>query len=148
VMAIGDNLIITYFTQATNIAFSKVNEYEERLKKENPINIKKELAFEIVKELYGEHDAKMAEEEFKNIVQSKELPKELETLEINAKENISIIDNLVKAGISPSRSEAKRLFEQGGVSVNNKTLTDTDTKLKEGDVLRIGKRRVVKISLK
>ncbi len=55
VMTINDDLIIQYFTLATNLPLSKISDYEKKLKKENPINIKKELAYQIVKELHNQN---------------------------------------------------------------------------------------------
>ena len=141
-MAVEDKFIINYFTLATNISLEKIKTYEERLKSENPINIKKELAHVIVTELHDKESADGAQENFESTVQNKELPEEVEIL------NASVLEDLIKAGMVSSRSELKRLIEQEGIKINDKTIGDIDVKLKEGDVLRIGKRRVVKISSK
>ena len=141
VMAVEDRLIITYFTLVTNIHFEKIKEYEERLNSQNPINIKKELAFQIVKELHGEEEAKEAQKEFEKTVQNKELPNEIEQV------NAHSLENLINANIIPSKSELKRLSEQGGIKVNDQIAT-INVELKIGDIVRIGPRRVVKISLK
>ena len=142
IMAVEDKFIITYFTLATNISLEKIKIYEERLKLENPINIKKELAHVIVTELHDKESADGAQENFESTVQNKELPEEVEIL------NASVLEDLIKAGMVSSRSELKRLIEQEGIKINDKTIGDIDVKLKNGDVLRIGKRRVVKISSK
>ena len=141
-MAVEDKFIINYFTLATNISLEKIKTYEERLKSENPINIKKELAHVIVSELHDKESADGAQENFESTVQNKELPEEVEIL------SASVLEDLIKAGMVSSRSEFKRLIEQEGIKINDKTIGDIDVKLKEGDVLRIGKRRVVKISSK
>ena len=70
------------------------------------------------------------------------MPEEVEIL------NASVLEDLIKSGMVSSRSELKRLIEQEGIKINDKTIGDIDVKLKNGDVLRIGKRRVVKISSK
>jgi tyrosyl-tRNA synthetase len=141
-MAVEDKLIITYFTLATNIPLEKIKTYEERLKTENPINVKKDLAFTIVSELHDKTFAQEAQKNFEKIVQNKELPEEIENL------NASALEDLIKTGIVSSRSELKRLIDQGGIKINDKTANDINSELKTGDILKVGKRRIVKISLK
>ena len=145
VMAVEDNLIITYFTLVTNVLSSGIKEYEERLKTENPINIKKELAFEIVKELHGQKEAEEAQKEFESRVQNKEMPEEKEKVEFDR--IFTTEEALVKAGLVKSKSEVKRLIEQGGITLNNKTVSDPGSKIENG-TLKIGKRRYIEIVIK
>lgn len=146
VMAIPDELLLNYFLLATNLEPSEIKKYEERLKKkENPIEIKKELAFVIVNELYSKEDAEKAQKEFEKLVQNKELP--LNILEIKVKENITVSEALIEIGFAESKSEAKRLIEQGGVSLGDKKITDTDSKISTG-LLKVGKKRFTKIVIK
>ena len=78
VMAINDNLIIQYFTLATNLPISEILKFEKKLKqKENPINIKKELANQIVKELHDARSAEKAQENFEKTVQNNEVPDDI-----------------------------------------------------------------------
>nr|MBI5455559.1 tyrosine--tRNA ligase [Candidatus Levybacteria bacterium] len=141
IMAIPDEFLLTYFLLSTNLEIVKIKKYEDRLKKkENPINIKKELAFEIVKELHSEKSAKDAQKEFERTVQNKELPQKLEEKEFE--KNFTVLDAL-----EGSNSERKRLIEQGGVYLNEKRVTDPNQKLESG-TLRIGKRRFVKVVIK
>jgi tyrosyl-tRNA synthetase len=143
-MAIADNLIVSYFTLATNVPMNKVGEYEKRLKAgENPLNIKKELAHQIVKELHSEQAADGAQKEFEKTVQHKELPMHITEIKIPKDQNMLML--LFMAGIK-SHSEAKRLIEQGGVSINGKRINDQNAELEEG-ILRIGKRTVIKIKI-
>ncbi len=146
VMAITDNLIIQYFTLATNLELDKIEEIKKRLKKENPINIKKELAFQIVKELNGEKEALKAKEDFEKTIQNKELPVEEELLELSVKANHTILDILLIGEFAQSRSDAKRLVEQGGVSLNDIKITNTNDIAKPG-LLKVGKRKFAKIVL-
>lgn len=148
VMAVEDKLIITYFTLATNVPLEKIEAYEKRLKSENPINIKKELAHLIVRELHDKKSADEAQGNFEKTVQNKELPRDIETLTINVGDSVTVADNLVKANLVQSRSEIKRLVEQEGIRVNDKIIDNTNFELKAGDLLKVGKRRVVKISSK
>lgn len=145
VMAIKDSLIIQYFTLATNISFDKILDYEKKLKKENPVNIKKELAFEIVKELHTEKDARVAQKEFERTVQNKELPADILKLPISG--GLTASEVLIAGGFAESKSEAKRLIEQGGVSLNDEKINDSEFKITEG-TLKVGKKRFAKIVVK
>lgn len=141
VMAVPDDFILNYFLLATNLDVEQIKKFEERLKKkENPINIKKGLAFQIVKELHNEKLAENAQQDFERTVQHKELPTEFEQLEL--KRNSTILDAL-----SGSNSEKKRLIEQGGVYLNDKRVTDSNQKIENG-TLKIGKRRFIKVVIK
>lgn len=149
VMAISDDLIIQYFTLVTRISNEKIAEFEQRLKIENPIDIKKELALTIVSSLYNEDAAKEAGDFFEKTVQKRELPDEIPTLEINVNEHITVSDLLVKANLAPSKSEAKRLVEQGGVEVNSEVIKSPTQEIIPEDnmVIRVGKRNFVRIKL-
>ncbi len=146
VMAVVDNLIINYFTLATSLSMAKIGKYEEKLKNgENPLNIKKELARQIVKELHNENTAEEAQKEFEKTVQHKETPVEISELPVE--ESSTISEALVTGNFVESNSEAKRLIEQGGVTLNKKRISDPDSKIEEG-TLKIGKKRFARVVIK
>lgn len=152
VMAIDDGQIMNYVALTTNWPLKeKELEFEYRLKSENPINIKKDLAFEIVKELHSEKDAADAKENFESMVQNKELPKNIPIF--SPEEAFStggrwIEDVLINTKSVASRSEAKRLIEQGGVYWNDKKIINPKQIMNaENATIRIGKRKFVKIEL-
>ena len=148
VMAVPDEYILNYFLLATNLSVDKISDYEKRLKKENPINIKKELAFEITTELHNEKSAQEAQEEFEKTVQGKELSEKIELLSINASDSLTALDILINSKIVSSRSEAKRLIEQRGITIDGKEITNANFDFKDGQILRIGKRKIFKIKTK
>ncbi len=146
IMAIKDELISNYLLLATNFSLDEIKVFEKRLKsKENPRDIKKELAFQIVKELYDEKLAKKAKEEFENIVQNKEMPQDI--LEIKLSDGITASDTLVAINFAKSNSEAKRLIEQGGTLLDDIKITDSNLKIKSG-IIKVGKKRFAKIVIK
>lgn len=147
VMSIKDGLIVEYFTLVTNVPDKQIEEIEKRLTDgENPINVKKELAFEIVRNIYSETDAKDAQEVFEGAVQRHELPTnipEFETLP-----NATITDILVDSKAVESRSEAKRLIEQGGVEIDGKRLRlGTSFTPKNGVTIKAGKHTFIRIKM-
>jgi tyrosyl-tRNA synthetase len=147
VMSINDDLVITYFTLATDISDEKIRTYEKKLKKENPINVKKELAFEIVKQLHNQKSAEQAQKEFEKTIQDKDI-----NIEVFPTKNFfsTIFDIVSQLAGNDSRSETKRLIQQGGVSVNNKkiNLQDANQNIKEGMIIKVGQRKIVRIQIK
>jgi tyrosyl-tRNA synthetase len=153
-MAVEDNLIIDYFTLATNLPMDRVAEFEQKLKAgENPINVKKELAHRIVKELHDEHAANAAQKEFEKTVQNKELPENLPEIDITKYLSgpgfVSIVDVLLREGIVESKSKAKLLIDQKGIRLDGKNIDNRaiEFKLNSEHVLEVG-RRAYKVVVK
>ncbi len=147
IMAINDNLIIQYFTLATNVSIEKIQQIE-KVVKENPMTAKKNLALEITKEMHGEKNAAKAQEYFEKTVQDKEVPTDMPVYRYIGNNNI--IEILVQTKLADSKSEAKRLIEQGGVTFDNKVIRDANTTLDlTGEhLLKVGKRKFLKIKTK
>lgn len=147
VMSIKDNLILEYFRLGTNVSEEKLKEIEEKLKNnENPMGLKKELAFQIVSELHTEDDAKKAQKEFEKVVQNKEIPDDLQVYVV---ENIKILDDvLIDSNLVSSKSEVKRLAEQGGIEIDGQKVSIDQLKqeVSSGSVIKVGKHKYLKIS--
>lgn len=150
VMSVRDDLIIEYYTLATDLPLNIINEVKDRLDGgENPMPIKKELAKQIVAELHSPKQAEEAEESFTKIVQQKAVPTDIPsfTLPKELASNATITDVLVKSGLVSSKSDAKRVVEQGGTSVDSKTVTNPNAPFepKDGQIIKVGKHRFIKI---
>lgn len=147
VMRVEDNLIIDYFTLATNTPLEEIKKIEKELKEENPINIKKKLARVIVSELYDDKAAQKAEESFGKTVQNKEMPEEITEARVK-KDSLVNSDLLVEIGLAVSKSEAKRLFEQGGVEVDGGRINLKDpVEVIEDMIIKVGKRKFARIKI-
>lgn len=146
IMAINDDLIIQYFTLATDMSALAVEKIAKEFKNGNPINAKKELAREIIKELYAEKEAEDAENNFEKTVQKKEAPEKMEIHTLK-KSKESLTDILVETKLAESKSNAQRLIEQGGVSIDGVIATDPNEiiKLKNEKVIKVGKHRFIKL---
>lgn len=148
VMSIPDSLMMKYFRLLTDKSDAELAEYDRELlnKAVNPRDIKLALGVEITSQFYGREIALNAEKEFVNIFRNKELPEEMPEIKLPA-ESISIVDLLVSHANISSRSEARRLIDQGGVRVNDEVLDDIHSVLdvSDGDVLRIGKKRFYRL---
>ncbi|MDE6868430.1 MAG: tyrosine--tRNA ligase [Clostridia bacterium] len=112
---------------------------------ESRINEKKEiLAYELTKLVHGEQKAAFAQAQARAAFGGGgELPEKDVIVE-----NPTIINVLVAAGICQSNGEARRLIQQGGVSLNDNKVTDINSAVKNGDVIHKGKKVHVKINLK
>lgn len=149
VMSIPDNLIISYFELFTDVPLGEIKKYEKELKegKVNPSNLKRKLAFEIVKDYHSEKEAKKSEKEFNRIFKEKRSPSDIPSVKIKEKK-LPLLDILFKTNLSPSKAEAKRLVLQGAVKIDGKTEKDwrREVEIKKGQIFQAGKRKFVKIS--
>jgi tyrosyl-tRNA synthetase len=150
IMSIPDSLMMKYFRLLTDKSDAELAEYDRKLLNNavNPRDLKLALAVEITSQFFGRETALNAQEEFISIFRNKELPEEMPEIKLPA-ESISIVDLLVSHANISSRSEARRLIDQGGVRVNDEVLDDVHSVLavSEGAVLRIGKKRFYRLVL-
>jgi len=124
VMAFTDNQISIGFEILTSYDLEQLDEINQRLDSgENPILLKKELAYEITKDIKGEKEAISAQHFFENVFQKKDVELNLPEKTLNIS-NIQITDLLVEIGSSESKSQARRLIEQGAVKINEEKITD------------------------
>lgn len=147
VMSLKDDLILDYFLLATDTSYGEIEDIKKRLETgENPMNLKKELALKVVTELHNEEEAKHASENFQSTVQNKELPTDIP--EYKLKDDQGVLEVLVESQSVESKSEAKRLLEQGGLELNGEKLNleTINQTLKNDDILKIGKHKYLKIT--
>lgn len=143
VMAMPDFAIIPMVENVTQLEPGEVQKIKEDLESGiNPKEIKIKLAQEIVRMYFGEDASRESKDEFDKIFSKKELPDGIESLDMAGK---NIVEVLVESGISKSKSEAKRLVDQGGIHINDKQIEDWEYEAKPGDVVRAGPRKFLKI---
>jgi len=151
-MSIPDTLIYAYFELATNVSNEKLKEIKAALEdgKTNPRDLKRELARTLVAMYYDEAAAIKAQEEFDKIFIKKEIPDEIEEFNIEENKEINILDLLLLVNFAPSKGEAKRLVQQGGVSIDGEKVSDVhqNIKIKSGMILKVGKRKFLKLTKK
>ncbi len=134
VMSLKDELIKTYFSLATAVG-------SEGIDFSNPLLSKKQLAFQIVSELYGNDAAHEAQEYFEKTFQKAE-PEFKEELSLTGEG--TVLD--VLSGKVGSTSELKRLVHANAVEVNGEVVTNIKMQLKSGDKVQVGKRGFYTIS--
>ena len=152
-LSIADSLIYTYYELATDISNAELTKVKSDLENPevNPRNIKRALAKKLVEMYHSAESAKEAEEEFDKIFIKKEIPDEIPLFEItNGQKEISILDLITTVNFAPSKGEARRLVQQGGVTLDGEKIADISAivQLKPENILKVGKRKFIKIIVK
>ena len=156
VMSVPDNLMIRYFELVTDVSLDEIGKIKTGLESNDlhPRDVKKMLAREIVKLYHRQSAAIVAEEEFEKVFKNKLYPEEIKKLILN-KDNLKegkmwLIKLIVLSGVVDSKSEARRLIEQGGVRINGKKISDPhlDLTVEEGMILKIGRLNFIKLFIK
>ncbi|WP_281526065.1 tyrosine--tRNA ligase [Intestinibacter bartlettii] len=140
------------------LTFLPLEEIKEMEKWEgSELNKAKEiLAYELTTLVHSEEDAKAAQESARALF-SQGNAANMPTVELSDADledgKIDIISLLVKADLAPSRSEARRNIQQGGVSVNGEKVTDIQAtvakeELVDGAVVKRGKKKFKKVVVK
>jgi tyrosyl-tRNA synthetase len=146
-MSIVDDIIIQYFMLLTNVPTDTIKQLAIDLEscKLHPMELKKQLAFTITAQYHGEAEAKKAQEIFEKTVQNKEAPENIQPLALSP--GATVQDAVMQSRIVKSKSDARRLIEQGGVQLDGNKLTDPSAVLPNSgkSTLKIGKRAYFKI---
>ena len=150
VMSVRDDLIMRYFEMLTRVSFEAIREYEKKLKAgENPKRVKMALAFEIVRMYHGDKAALGAEDAWQKTFSEGAIPTDVKTVKVKIK--IPLVDILIKEGIVASKSEFRRLIEEGAIkfkgTLEEKKIIDPNSLVGEAGALRIGKKRFLKIEI-
>lgn len=146
-LSIPDKLMYDFFLLATNIPNSELNGIKTEITN-NPRDTKRRLAREIVALYHSQEAAKASEEEFDRIFVKKDIPDVIEELQYGSLGSvINIVQLLVDTKLTPSKGEARRLVEQGGITVNNEKISDpkTDIQLNDSKIIKVGKRKFLKL---
>lgn len=112
---------------------------------------KEVLAFEVTKQVHGEEEAVKAQNTARKVFAGTGVDENMPTVEVSFEEGISLLDLMAGTGITPSKGEARRLVQQGGVSLGGEKVTDiayqvTDADFGEGYlILKKGKKAIYKV---
>lgn len=148
VMEVPDELVIKYFELATDEHPDKIDEIKEELANgKNPRDVKYELA-KIITGLYHlPKEVQEAIEFYEAAFGKKAIPDNIPELSLkeNQKLLIDLLPMLIKKNYTPSNSEFRRLVQQGGLQINQIQIKDLMHEIKDGDVLKIGKKKFIKL---
>ncbi|SMB98905.1 tyrosyl-tRNA synthetase [Thermanaeromonas toyohensis ToBE] len=147
-MSLPDELMLLYFELVTTLSLEELEDVRRGLAQGtlHPRDAKMYLAREIVKLYHGEAAALQAEAEFRKVFQERELPEEIPEVEV-LEARMWAPRLLVRCGLAPSTSEARRLILQGAVKMDGVKLKDpeADIEISPGAVLQVGKRKFVRL---
>ena len=153
---VGDQDVMKCIRMLTFLPLETINEMDTWA--DNRINEKKEvLAYELTALVHGEEEAKNAQAAARALFAGGGDDAHMPTTELTADQltdgEIAIMDLLTVCKLIPTRSEGRRLIQQGGVTVNEEKVTALDAKftadqLKEGLKIRKGKKVYHKAILK
>ena len=153
VMSISDELMWKYYNLLSRCSLQEIEEKKEKANQGtlNPKFAKMELAYELVTRFYPKIEADKAQEEFNRIFQSKQNPSDIEEVALAVTDpKILVTQLMLLSHCAATSSEAKRLIQQGAVSIGNQKISDikalVDT---NGEViLKVGKRVFKKVIFK
>jgi tyrosyl-tRNA synthetase len=147
VMSIPDSAMLNYADLVTRWSPLEIAEYFERLRagELHPRDLKMRLAKEIVAVFHGSEAAAGAEEYFHTVFQERELPAEMPEIALSTA--TSLADLLMSTGLVPSKSELKRLVQQGGVRLDGNKVEDPNLIVDPSStrVLQIGRRKFLRV---
>nr|WP_312985224.1 tyrosine--tRNA ligase [Clostridioides sp.] len=149
-MEIPDELILKYYNLVTDVHPDEIADIKSKLENDevNPRDIKMQLAREIVTLYHGTEAAIQAEERFKSVFQKGQIPSDILTVDVN-KDGLDIASIVVENGLVQSKSEVRRLVNQGGVKINGEKVADLNNIPNESElVIQIGKKKFIKLVIK
>ncbi len=153
---VNDADVIKCLKLLTFLPLEQIAEYE--LLEGSELNkVKEILAYEVTKLIHGEEEALKAQETARALFSKGTDSANMPSTNLNEQDftdgTVSIIDLLVKTSLAPSKGEARRLIQQGGISVNDKKVTDINAGVSiqdiadSGIIIKKGKKVFHKVTL-
>jgi len=147
VMSIPDGLMENYFELLTELPRERIDEFTNA-ERTHPRQAKAALAKMIVERYHGAEAARAAAEEFDRVFSQRDVPTDMPAVRV-AGPSMGIVELVVSAGFAKSNSDARRLISQNAVSIDGDKVSDAGAvvELKDGSILRVGRRRFGRITL-
>jgi len=150
VMSWPDTFITLGMEILTDIPMSEIKDWEKKMVEGvNPRDAKMVLAYEVVKIYKGETAANKGKDNFIRVFQEREKPLEVPEVKVDfAGDEIGVLDLFVKAGLTSSNNEGRRLIVEKGLRINDKLIEEIDKRVaipKEGLLLQRGKKQFVRV---
>jgi len=146
-MSISDEMILKYFILAADANQETIAEVKQQLNdpQVNPRDVKRSLGRGLVELYYGQEASLNAEKHFDKVIVNKDIPDIIE--EFSLDRNIQLLDLIVTNNLTKSKSEARRMIEQGAVRIDGEKVDDINRLIKTGEkfILKVGKRKFLSI---
>ena len=150
----ADSKVVEYLKVFTFLSKEEIEALEESVKKEPEKRLAQmALAYEVVKDIHGKEEADLAKKTSEEVFSKGYSEEGMEEVSVNLLENDNIMDVMVKASLVSSKSEARRLIEGNGISINSEKVNDPNKAIKYDDfenksfVISKGKKTHIKINL-
>ena len=151
-MSISDDLMMRYYELLTTANLHEV-------KNEHPMEAKKSLAEQLVRQYHGDAGAEEAKADFQQRFQKRDFPDEPDARVIlkahdfsdSNDGSLSLVDIIMKTGLVPSKGEARRLISQKAIQVNGEKMDDINGVLhfkpEQKISMKIGKRKFAVVEM-
>jgi tyrosyl-tRNA synthetase len=150
IMSISDAMMLRYYELLTQ---ADVAEMRQKIvaNSVHPMEVKKQLAEILVGRFHGESSARKESEKFEQRFQRRELPSELPTFDWtgDSSTTLALVDVVVATGMVKTKSEVRRLIQQGAVRVDGERITDIHCRLspvRRSAVIQVGPRRAMAVN--
>lgn len=142
-MSITDELMFRYYTLLSDMSLKDIEKMKQDIETGDfhPMTAKKNLAKEIVSRYHGTKAGIEAEEEFVRVFSNKNIPTDIQEYKIQG----CFLDIILALNFASSKSEARRLAEQGGVHFENEKVYDLTLIPEHEGILKVGKRKFAKL---
>ncbi|MFA5075495.1 MAG: tyrosine--tRNA ligase [Candidatus Babeliales bacterium] len=149
-MSISDELMWRYYLLLLDKTEDQIEQMQLDVKTEklHPMNLKKQMAHDIIKKFWSEQEAKFAQEKFESLFQKKDysVATEIEMPKDNSNP-IWIVDLLKLLGVVTTSSQVKRLLQEGAVFIDGQEIKDLKAEIywTQGQIIKVGKHKIFKI---
>ena len=148
-LRIPDGLIYTYFLLTTHVPNAELATIASELhaKSVNPRDLKRRLARTLVEMYYSSEEAIKAEQAFDRIFIEKSVPDEMPEVRLPSGSSRTIVEVVTDAGLTASKGEARRMIEQGGLTVDGVKVSDVNAVIphKKEFTIKVGKRKFLRV---
>jgi tyrosyl-tRNA synthetase len=156
VMSLPDDVMIDYFTLATGVPGEEIEEMRRQIAAGGvgAMDVKRRLAREIVSDIHGAEEAQEAERVFdarhrdarvEAVSADANADALSPTISVEQVERLGLLKTLLVVRVVPSKSEGRRLLQQGAIDVDGQPITSFDVELKVGSLIRVGKHQFLRI---
>ena len=150
IMSISDELMWRYYELLSQISANELGSMQEQAKLGalNPKTAKMNLAKEIVARYHSSDLAEAANIEFENVFKKKNIPEDIPVIIGWGSEPYNICTILKNNKLTDSTSAARRLIQQGSVTINGEKVEDVNQELPGNQeyLIKVGKKRFLKIT--
>ncbi|MFB6226307.1 MAG: tyrosine--tRNA ligase, partial [Candidatus Paceibacteria bacterium] len=138
VMRWPDEMILNGFELVTSVGLRELEDLKDQMEKvDNPMPIKKRLAYEVTNTFLGEDAAEKGQSHFERVIQGGGEPDQVDELEPSSYDIITVLS---ESEFVASKTEARNLVDQGAVQVEGDTVSDYNLEVNPGQKVQKGKR--------